>query len=80
MIAAKETAAVARPLSHFQQTATPFGSVERLQLEARMVGSPGLEVEIELAAPLALGRCVGDGDLDRAIDDLVSSAAQRCKK
>jgi len=41
-----------------------------------MVRSPGLEVDIELAAPapLALGRCVGD-DLERAIDDLVSNAA-----
>ncbi len=40
-----------RLVSQFQQTATPLGSVERLQPEARMVRSPGLEVDIELAAP-----------------------------
>ena len=47
-----------------------------------MVRSPGLEVDIELAAPapLALGRCVGDDDLDRAIDDLVSNAALAVQK
>src|SRR5713226_9313560 len=42
--------------------------------------SPGLEVEVELAAPLLLGRSVGDDDLDRVIVDLVGHAAQRWKK
>ena len=37
--------------------------------------SPGLVVEAELAAPLALGRSVGDDDLDRVIVDLVGNAA-----
>src|SRR5436309_15732205 len=37
--------------------------------------APGLEVEIELAAPLALGRSVGDDDLDRLVVDLVGNAA-----
>ena len=37
--------------------------------------SPGLEVEVELAAPLALGRSVGDDDLERVIADLVGNAA-----
>ncbi len=36
----------------------PLGSVEQLQLETRVMCSPGLEVEVELAAPLALGRSV----------------------
>ena len=39
-----------------------------------MMRLPGLEVEIELPAPLALGRSVGDDDLDRAIADLVGNA------
>src|SRR5213592_1813080 len=37
--------------------------------------APGLEVEIELAAPLVLGRSVGDDDLDRLVVDLVGNAA-----
>ena len=37
--------------------------------------SPGLEVKVELAAPLALARSVGDDDLERAIVDLVGHAA-----
>ncbi len=37
--------------------------------------SPGLEVELEFAAPLALGRSVGDDHLDRAIVELVGDAA-----
>ncbi len=53
----------------------PLGSVEELQLETRVMCSPGLEVEAELAAPLALGRSVGDDDLDRVIADLVGDAA-----
>jgi glutamate dehydrogenase/leucine dehydrogenase len=52
-----------------------LGSVEELQLETRVMCSPGLEVEVELAAPLALGRSVGDDDLDRVIVDLVGNAA-----
>jgi hypothetical protein len=51
------------------------GSVEELQLETRVMCSPGLEVEVEFAAPLALGGSVGDDDLDRAIADLVGNAA-----
>src|SRR5712691_7750766 len=53
----------------------PLGSVEELQLETRVTRSPGLEVEVELAAPLALGRSVGDDDLDRVIVQLVGNAA-----
>jgi hypothetical protein len=37
--------------------------------------SPDLEVEVELAAPLALARSVGDDDLERVIADLVGHAA-----
>jgi hypothetical protein len=37
--------------------------------------APGIEVEIELAAPLALGRSVGDDDLDRVVFDLIGNAA-----
>jgi hypothetical protein len=51
------------------------GSVEELQLGTRVMCSPGLEVEVEFAAPLALGGSVGDDDLDRAIADLVSNEA-----
>src|SRR5437870_4049734 len=51
------------------------GSVEELQLETRVMCSPGLEVEVEFAAPLALGRSVGDDHLDRVIVDLVGNAA-----
>jgi len=39
------------------------------------MSSPGLEVEVELAAPLALASSVGDDDLDRVIVDLVGHAA-----
>ena len=53
----------------------PLGSVDQLQLETRAMCSPGLEVEVEFAAPLALGRSVGDDDLDRVIVDLVGNAA-----
>jgi hypothetical protein len=35
-------------------------SVEDLQLETRVMRSPRLEVELQLPAPLALGRSVGD--------------------
>jgi hypothetical protein len=51
------------------------GSVEELQFETRVMCSPGLEVEVEFAAPLALGGSVGDDDLDRAIADLVGNEA-----
>ena len=44
-------------------------------LETRVMCSPGLEVEVELAAPLALGRSVGDDHLDRVIVDLVGNAS-----
>ena len=54
---------------------TRLGSVEELQLETRVMCAPGLEVEVELAAPLALGRRVGDDDLERVIVDLVGNAA-----
>jgi hypothetical protein len=37
--------------------------------------SPGLEVEIELSAPLALAWSVGDEDLDHIIRDRVGNAA-----
>jgi len=50
-------------------------SVEELQFEAQVMRSPGLEVEVELAAPLALGRSVGDDDLDHAVVELVGNAA-----
>src|SRR5439155_22542526 len=49
------------------------GSVEELQLETRVMCSPGLEVELELAAPLALATSVGDDDLDHIIVDLVGN-------
>jgi hypothetical protein len=48
--------------------------VEQVQVEARMMRSPGLEVEIELAVPPS-GGSVEDDDLDRAIADLVGDAA-----
>jgi hypothetical protein len=51
------------------------GSVEDLQLDTRVMRAPGLEVEVELAAALALGRSVGDDHLDRVILDLVGDAA-----
>jgi hypothetical protein len=51
-----------------------LGSVDELQLEIRVMCSPGLEVELELAAPLLLSWSVGDDDLDRVIDDLVGHA------
>jgi hypothetical protein len=51
------------------------GSVEELQLETGVMCSPGLEVELELAAPLALATSVGDDDLDHVIVDLVGNAA-----
>jgi hypothetical protein len=41
------------------------GSVEELQLETWFMCSPGLEVEVQFAAPLALGGSVGDDGLDR---------------
>ena len=50
------------------------GSVEELQFETRVMCSPGLEVEVEFAAALALGGSVGDDDLDRTIVDLVGNA------
>jgi hypothetical protein len=50
------------------------GSVEELQLETRVMCSPGLEVEVEFEAPLALGGSVDD-DLDCAIADLVGNEA-----
>ena len=46
-----------------------------LELESRVVCKPGLEVEIELAAPLALARGVGDEDLDHVILDHIGNAA-----
>jgi hypothetical protein len=52
-----------------------LGSVEELQLETPVMCSPGREVEVELAARLALGRSVGDDNLDRVIVDLVGNAA-----
>ena len=51
------------------------GSVEELQLETRVMCSPGLEVELELAAPLALATSVGDDDLDHVIVGLVGNGA-----
>jgi hypothetical protein len=51
------------------------GSVEELQLEARVVCLPRVEVEVEFAAPLALGGSVGDDDVDRAIAELVGNEA-----
>ena len=51
------------------------GSVEELQLETRVMCAPGLEVEVELAAPLALARSVGDNHFDHVILDLVGNAA-----
>ena len=39
------------------------------------MSSPGLEVEVELAAPLARASSVGDDYLDRAILDLVGHKA-----
>ena len=42
--------------------------------------SPGLEVEIELAPPLALARSVGDDDLDHVILDHVGNAAPAVKE
>jgi hypothetical protein len=42
--------------------------------------SPGLEVEVEFAAPLALGKSVGDDHLERVIADLVSNAAPAVKE
>jgi hypothetical protein len=56
------------------------GLVEQLQLDTRMLGTPGLEVELELAAPLTLASDVGDDDLDRSLADLVGHAAQRPQK
>jgi hypothetical protein len=52
-----------------------LGSVGEFQLETRVMCSPGLEVEVELAAPLALGGSVGDDHLERVIADLVGKAA-----
>jgi hypothetical protein len=51
------------------------GSVEELQLETRVMCSPGLQVEVEFAAPLALGGSVGDDHLDRTIAELVGNKA-----
>jgi len=53
----------------------PLGSVEELQFQTRVLCSPSVQVEVELAAPLALGRSVGDDHLDRVIVDLVGNAA-----
>jgi hypothetical protein len=58
----------------------PLGSVEELELETRVMRSPGLEVEVELAAPLALARSVGDEDLDHAILHHVGNAAPEVKE
>jgi hypothetical protein len=57
--------------------ARSLGPVEELQLETRVARAPGLEVEVELAAPLALAGRVGDDDLERVVVDLVGNAAQR---
>ena len=48
---------------------------EDLQLETRVMRSPRLEVELQLPAPLALGRSVGDDHLDRLIVDVVGNTA-----
>jgi hypothetical protein len=56
-----------------------LGSVEEFKLEARVMCSPGLEVEIELAASLALGS-VGDDDFDHVILDNVGNAAPAVKE
>jgi hypothetical protein len=53
----------------------PFGSVEELQRETRVMRSPSLEIELELAAPLTLVRSVGDDHPDHVILDLVGNAA-----
>ena len=42
--------------------------------------SPGLEVEVELAASLALGKSVRDDHLERVIADLVGDAAPALKE
>jgi hypothetical protein len=53
----------------------PLGSVEELQLETRVRCPPGLEEEVQLAAPLGLTGSVGDDDLDHVILDHVGDAA-----
>ncbi len=56
-----------------------LGSVEEFKLEAGVMCSPGLEVEIELATPLALSS-VGDDDFDHVILDHVGNAAPAVKE
>jgi len=51
------------------------GSVEELELVTLVMCSPGLDVEVELAPRLVLGRNIGDDDFDRVIVDLVGNAA-----
>jgi 2-methylcitrate dehydratase PrpD len=58
----------------------PLGSVEELQLETRVMCSPGLEIELELALSLALAGSVGDDDLDHVILDHVANAAPAAEK
>ena len=56
-------------------------SVEELELEAAgVMSSPGLEIEIEFAAALTLGRSVGNDDLDQVILDHVGNAAPAVKE
>jgi hypothetical protein len=51
------------------------GSVEEIQLQTRVMCSPGLEVEMELATPLLHSRSAEDDDLDHVIVNFVGSAA-----
>jgi hypothetical protein len=59
----------------FRPSRDRIGSVAERQLETRVMCSPGLEVDVELATPLVLVGGVGDNDLDRVIVDLVGDAA-----
>ncbi len=49
-------------------------SAEELQLETRVMCSPGLEVEVQLAAFLPLVSSVRHDDLDRVTVDFVGNA------
>jgi hypothetical protein len=51
------------------------GSVEEIQLQTRVMCSPSLEVEMELATPLPHSRSAEDDDLDHVIVNFVTNAA-----
>src|SRR6266508_5081907 len=53
----------------------PLESVDELELVTRVMCSPGLEVELDLAAPLPVARSVGNDDLDHVRLDHVGNAA-----